>query len=183
MSYYSAFVCTLTALTFAVTDSKVSPRCARETKVLQEDSFLSMVQEDLYSSYHDDFDKLCDFSKITEPDCGLEFDGDNKTYVAACQDKGGQVLTRPVVFKCGYSVATINIDLGYVPTCIGASCDASMIEPHELNDTRVEQFLLDIGTGIAVCDADFSAGVSKEIGVLPAWMISIFLVIGGFALL
>ena len=137
----------------------VSPQCAQETKKLQADSFLSMVQDDLYNSYHADVDRLCDFSSFTKPECGLEFDGNNKTFVAACEDKGGQVLTRPVVFRCGYSVATFNMDLGYVPTCIAASCNASAVKPHEMNDTRVEQFLWDIS--VTGCDADLSGARSS----------------------
>ena len=132
-----------------------SPQCLQETTQLEQDSFLDMIQDDLYNQYKSDFDSFCDFQGLTTPDCGLKFDGDNATYVAACQDKGGQVLTRPVVLKCGYSVAQVDWDLGEVPTCIGISCNASAVGPEELMDTRVSEFFSNLSfTG---CNADFGS--------------------------
>ncbi|CAB9522008.1 expressed unknown protein [Seminavis robusta] len=139
----------------SVVAGQASVQCLQESRQLEEDSFLDMIQDDLYNQYKADFDSICDFTGLTTPDCGLKFDGDNATYVAACVDKGGQVLTRPVVLKCGYSVATFNWDLGVAPTCVSTACNMSAIQPHELNDTRLEKLLTDLS--ITGCSADLSA--------------------------
>jgi hypothetical protein len=128
-----------------VTYAAVSPQCIEETATLKNSSFLNMVQDDLYTEYKEDFDSFCDFSSITNPDCGLKFDGENKTYVAACEDKQGQVLKRAIELKCGV-IATIDFDLGVAPMCVGGSCDLSTIGPDDLNDTRFEQLLEDLSS-------------------------------------
>lgn len=142
----------------------VSPECISETEALQVDSFLDVIQNDLYKVFQDDYNRLCDFSSITNPDCGLEFDGNNRTYVLACEDKGGQVMTRPVKLKCGYSIATVDMGLGEIPQCIGMSCDAANVTVDELKDSRVEEFLNNLSfTG---CDAQTSGATRSYLGVL-----------------
>ena len=104
-----------------------SPQCTQETETLQADSFLDLVQNDLYDSFQDDYNSVCDFKGVSVPDCGLKFDGNNRTYVAACEDKGGQVLTRPVVLKCGWRPRL---------RAKGHSGEAGVLHPrphHELN--------------------------------------------------
>ncbi|CAB9497336.1 expressed unknown protein [Seminavis robusta] len=100
-----------------------------------------IVQDDLYEEYKEDFDSVCDFTSITNPDCGLKFDGDNETYVAACLDKNGQIFKREIKLKCGYSVASFDYDLGLAPTCVGASCNLTAIGPEDLKDTRFDELL------------------------------------------
>jgi len=137
----------------------VSEQCIQETQVLQTDPFLDMVQDDLYTTYLADFTEIC---SLWDKECSLQFDGENKTYAAACIDKGGQVLKRDVQLKCGIPPAVYNYDLGVLPTCIGQSCDVAAVEPHELDDTRVEELLAEMK--LFGCDTDFSGATTRWVG-------------------
>lgn len=133
----------------------VSDQCKQETQVLNDDGFLNMVQNDLYEIYVTDFNDVCDIS-ISNFECDYKFDGNNKTYVAACEDKGGQVYTRNAQVTCGIDPVAFDYKLGDVPSCIGISCDASTVEWNELNETRVDQLLSDLK--VTGCSTKFSGG-------------------------
>jgi len=160
----------------------VSDQCKQETLVLQSDEFLNMVQNDLYEIYVKDYNDVCD---ILGAKCSLKFDGDNKTYVAACEDKGGQVFTRIVEVSCGVDPVTINYDLGKVPVCIGASCDPQAIEDDELNETRVQELLSNLR--LTGCSTQFSGASNRRRGyssstLVGGLMATASFVVGAFLL-
>ena len=150
-----ASLAVIAALTTNTVHAAASDQCKQETQALQDDSFLNLVQNDLYDSYVNDFNDVCDLGNF---ECSLTFDGNNKTYLAACEDKGGQVYTRGVHVKCGIDPASFDYDLGMVPACIGISCDASTVEWNDLNETRVDQLLSDLK--VTGCSTKFSGASS-----------------------
>ena len=169
----------IAALTTANTaHAAASDLCKQETQALNDDGFLSMVQNDLYEIYVADFNDVCDIS-ISNFECDYKFDGNNKTYVAACEDKGGQIYTRNTHVKCGIDPVAFDYELGDVPACIGISCDPSTVQLNELNETRVDQLLSDLK--VTGCSTNFSGAShlfhSTTLGV---WLTALSFALGAF---
>ena len=150
-----------------IVNAGVSDQCKRETKALHEDDFLRGVQRSLYQKYIDEIEATCDIG-LHNFECDYQFLGNNKTYLAACAEKGGQIFRRNTHVICGIDPVTLSYFLGAIPACIGASCNPSKVEWNELNETNVKQLLEDLDylvqdLTVNGCAAEFSPGLRRYI--------------------
>lgn len=139
-------------------ESEMSEECRQETQQLLGDSSLSIAQSIIFEDYTASYNQACNFG-FADLGCSIKFEGDERTYAALCEGLDGQLYKRPVVLSCAFG--TVEYDLGYIPTCVGSSCNTTTFEPNEFNTEQVEAFLDNLTfTG---CSADARSG-SAAIG-------------------
>jgi hypothetical protein len=149
-----AWVITTTGVSSA---SEISEECRNETQVLLEEPNLAISQKIIFEDYTASFNDVCDLG-LGSVDCSVAFEGDERTYRALCAGQGGQVYKRPVLLTCAFGA--VEYDLGYIPTCVGSSCNVSAVEPGDVITDQVQIFLDNL-TGFG-CAADASAAVGDH---------------------
>ena len=122
----------------------------------------SIVFEDYNTSFYD----RCQFG-FSGVGCDISFEGDDRTYNALCDSKGGQIYELPVVLSCAFGA--VEHDLGFIPTCVGASCNVTNVGPEDVETEQVDQFLGNLT--LTECTAD-SGGASAFVVGLSFWAVS-----------
>jgi hypothetical protein len=165
----------------ASSELEISEECRLETEPFLTEPNLAVAQSIVFEDYTESFNSKCDlgFGSIG---CSVKFEGDQRTYRALCEGQGGQLYKRPAVLNC--LLGTVEYDLGYIPTCVGSSCNITNVEPGDVVTAQVETFLNNLT--IVGCEADASAAVgdrwSVYSGFSVATMVPMFLLAGVSAL-
>jgi hypothetical protein len=121
-----------------VVDAALNGTCLAETAPLLNDTSLQVSQGVIFQDYNASYHESCNFG-LTDFGCDISFDGDDRTYTALCESLGGQLYQRPVVLKCAFGA--IKYDLGFIPTCVGASCNITDVVPDDVITNQVQSFL------------------------------------------
>ena len=162
-------------LAFVCTRADISEECRTETEILLADENLEVSQKIIFEDYTASYNDVCDLGLGTV-DCSIEFEGDERTYRALCNSKGGQLYKREVVLRCAFGA--VEYDLGYIPTCVGGSCNITEVRPGDVESEQVDAFLDNL-TGIG-CDAEDKDGSSVRMTVVWGWIAAMFSLWFGF---
>ena len=160
--------CFLLALstTVVVVRADISEECQQETAVLLEDQALLVVQSVVLEDYNASFYDRCQFG-FSGVGCDISFEGDERHYSALCEAQGGQVYELPVTLSCAFG--TVEHDLGFIPTCVGASCNVTLVTSGDVETEQVDRFLGNLT--LTGCTAD-SGGASAFVFGLTFWAVS-----------
>ena len=137
-SFFKFFFLALPFLSVDV-DAALNGTCLTETEPLLNDTSLLVSQGVIFQDFNASYHQGCNFGSLTDIGCDISFDGDDRTYTALCESLGGQLYQRPVVLKCAFGA--IKYDLGFVPTCVGASCNITDVVPDDVITDQVQSFL------------------------------------------
>jgi hypothetical protein len=113
--------------------------CLNATQVLLQDPNLVVAQSVIFQDYNASYNDACSLGLSGLGGCDISFQGDERTYTALCESKGGQLYKRPVVLSC--ALGAIKYDLGQIPTCVGASCNITDVQPADVITDQVQSFL------------------------------------------
>ena len=145
----------LLAVLLPVAQGQISDECRNETAPLLEDQALAVAQSVVLEDYNASFYDRCEFG-FSGVGCEIKFEGDDRTYNALCDAAGGQIYELPVVLTCAFGAITH--DLGFIPTCVGVSCNVtSEVGPDDVETEQVEKFLESLK--LTGCSTESSGGV------------------------
>lgn len=149
--------------------AEITDTCREETQPLLQDTNLQIAQSVIFEDYTASFNDKCDVG-LDNVGCSIKFEGDERTYNALCSGSNGQIYKRPVVLKCGFGV--YEYDLGYIPTCVGSSCNVTNVGPSDVETEQVDKFLSNLT--LTGCKADSSSSYNNK-----EWTSIIQLAFGG----
>jgi hypothetical protein len=150
----------LATMLLVTVNAALEGTCLNETTPLLQEPNLAVAQNIIFQDYNASYQDACSFG-FTDLGCDITFEGDERTYSALCESKGGQLYKRPVVLSCAFGA--VKYDLGHVPTCVGASCNITSVQPNDVITAQVQSFLDNLTfTGCAAegAGADISSSAS-----------------------
>ena len=174
MKYFSFRLLIFLAITLnaillwtAVDAQEPSQECLQETAPLLSDETLQIAQQVVLEDYNASFYDRCRFG-FSGVGCDIRFEGDDRTYNALCAAAGGQIYERPVVLSCAFGA--VQHDLGFIPTCVGASCNvtAEEVGPSNVETQQVEEFLESLK--LTGCSAESSGAVAVGMKLMTMMM-------------
>lgn len=162
-----------TAGALEAAEEPLSETCLQETQVLVEDESLIVAQSIIFEDYEASYKDVCSFG-LADLGCSIKFEGDERTFEALCDAKGGQLYLRPVTLSC--LLGTIDYDLGTIPTCVGGSCNVTNVRPGDVASEEVSDFLDNLT--FVGCDAESAAysTTGSAAGIVSLTMMSLWVV-------
>lgn len=142
--------------------SEVSEQCKAETQAIAANSGVNKSTIDLLEKYDDRWNDEC-INKLTNRNCKVKYGNDSlsDTYELVCEAAGGSIFHHELNFVCGPNFAPYSFDLGFIPRCVGTSCNVTDqalggVLENEYIDEWVDSF------DIYACEAQLESGAEAS---------------------